>query len=64
LPDRERRIVMMRYYADLTQVEISVRLGLSQVRISRLLVRTLKLLRIQIFADQPSRTTQTSGRPT
>jgi RNA polymerase sigma-B factor len=63
LPDRERRIVVMRYYADLTQAEISVRLGLSQVRISRLLVRTLRQLRVQILAERPSGPSQASGQP-
>jgi len=50
LPDRERRVVVMRYYADLTQVEIAARLGLSKMYVSRLLVRTLRRLRVQMCA--------------
>jgi len=54
LPDRERRIVAMRYFGDLTQAEIAGQLGLSQMHISRLLVRILTQLRAGILAE-PSR---------
>jgi len=51
LPERERRIVAMRYFGDLTQAEIAARLGLSQMHISRLLVHTLTQLRAGILAE-------------
>jgi RNA polymerase sigma-B factor len=51
LPERERRIVAMRYFGDLTQAEIAVRLGLSQMHISRLLVQTLTQLRAGILVE-------------
>ena len=34
LPERERRIVVMRYFSDLTQAEIAVQVGLSQMHIT------------------------------
>ncbi|MDI5967811.1 RNA polymerase sigma factor SigF [Streptomyces sp. SL13] len=45
LPDRERRILALRFSADLTQAEIGAELGLSQMHISRLLSNTLRTLR-------------------
>jgi RNA polymerase sigma-B factor len=49
LPERERRIVVLRYFADLTQAEIATQFGLSQMHISRLLVRVLTHLRAGIL---------------
>jgi RNA polymerase sigma-B factor len=37
LPERQRAIVSLRYFEDLTQSEIAARLGVSQVHVSRLL---------------------------
>ncbi|MEH0981460.1 SigB/SigF/SigG family RNA polymerase sigma factor [Micromonospora sp. CPCC 205556] len=45
LPARERRILTMRFYGDLTQAEIATRVGLSQMHVSRLLKRSLAQLR-------------------
>lgn len=45
LPKRERRILYLRFYEDLTQSEIARKVGLSQMQISRLLDRSLKTLR-------------------
>ncbi|MFI8459950.1 SigB/SigF/SigG family RNA polymerase sigma factor [Kitasatospora sp. NPDC085464] len=45
LPERERRILSMRFCEDLTQSQIGERLGLSQMHVSRLLSRTLRRLR-------------------
>ncbi|MEV0398317.1 SigB/SigF/SigG family RNA polymerase sigma factor [Polymorphospora rubra] len=45
LPARERRILTMRFYGDLTQAQIATRVGLSQMHVSRLLKRTLAQLR-------------------
>ncbi|MBX7269344.1 SigB/SigF/SigG family RNA polymerase sigma factor [Micromonospora sp. Llam7] len=45
IPARERRILTMRFYGDLTQAEIAVRVGLSQMHVSRLLKRSLAQLR-------------------
>ena len=45
LPERERRILYLRFYKGMTQSEIADRLGISQMHVSRLLNRTLVRLR-------------------
>jgi RNA polymerase sigma-B factor len=45
LPERERRILFLRFYRGMTQSEIADRLGISQMHVSRLLNRTLIRLR-------------------
>ncbi|MDQ3878175.1 MAG: RNA polymerase sigma factor SigF [Actinomycetota bacterium] len=45
LPERERRILYLRFFKGLTQSEIAERLGISQMHVSRLLNRTLTQLR-------------------
>jgi RNA polymerase sigma-B factor len=45
LPERERTIVELRFYEDLTQSEIAERVGLSQMHVSRLLRRSFATLR-------------------
>jgi RNA polymerase sigma-B factor len=48
LPARERRILLLRFYGNLTQTEIARRVGLSQMHVSRLLSKTLQSLREDI----------------
>jgi RNA polymerase sigma-B factor len=48
LPSRERRIVALRYFDDLTQSEIAERLGISQMHVSRLLRSALDALRREL----------------
>jgi RNA polymerase sigma-B factor len=45
LPGREQRILLLRFYGNLTQAEIGDRLGISQMHVSRLLARALGYLR-------------------
>ncbi|WP_433573611.1 SigB/SigF/SigG family RNA polymerase sigma factor [Streptomyces sp. CA-251247] len=45
LDDRERKIIEMRFWQDLTQVRIGEELGISQMHVSRLLARALTKLR-------------------
>ena len=45
LPEREREIVRLRFYQDLTQAEIADLLGISQMHVSRLLSKALGRLR-------------------
>lgn len=45
LPDRERRIVMMRFFGNLSQTQIASEMGISQMHVSRLLARALLTLR-------------------
>lgn len=44
LPERERTIVYLRYFEDLTQAQIAERVGVSQVHVSRLLHKALHTL--------------------
>jgi RNA polymerase sigma-B factor len=48
LPERERTILMLRFYGNMTQTEIAGRLGISQMHVSRLLAKTLAGLREQL----------------
>jgi RNA polymerase sigma-B factor len=50
LPERGRRIVMMRFYQDMTQTEIAAVIGLSQAQISRLLRQSLAQMHVAITA--------------
>lgn len=45
LPSRERRILYLRFFRGLTQTQIADELGISQMHVSRLLSRTLTVLR-------------------
>ena len=45
LPEREQRILLLRYYNNLTQSQISAELGVSQMHVSRLLSRSFARLR-------------------
>lgn len=45
LPEREQRILVLRYYRNLTQSQISAELGVSQMHVSRLLSRSFARLR-------------------
>lgn len=45
LPPRERKIVQLRFVAEMTQSEIAERVGLSQMQVSRLLRRSLREMR-------------------
>ena len=45
LPERERRILFLRFAEDLTQSEIAEQIGVSQMQVSRLLRRSLHRLR-------------------
>ncbi len=44
LPEREQRVMYMRYYDDMTQAEIADAIGVSQMHVSRLLTRSLDAL--------------------
>jgi RNA polymerase sigma-B factor len=48
LPERDRAIIVMRFYESLTQSEIGNRLGLSQMSVSRHLAKSLGRLREQL----------------
>lgn len=52
LPAREQRVLRLRFFDDLTQREIAEQLGISQMHVSRLLAKTMDLLRERILAQQ------------
>ncbi len=45
LPERERTVLMLRFFDSLTQIQIAERVGVSQVHVSRLLAKALHRLR-------------------
>jgi DNA-binding CsgD family transcriptional regulator len=45
LPAREKKILMLRFFGNMTQSQIAAELGISQMHVSRLLARTLAQLR-------------------
>lgn len=53
LPLRERTILWLRFAEDLTQTEIGERVGVSQMHVSRLLLRSLDRVRIAAGVAQP-----------
>jgi RNA polymerase sigma-B factor len=50
LPEREREIVLLRFYGNMTQAQIGELVGISQMHVSRLLARSLRHLRNQLEA--------------
>jgi RNA polymerase sigma-B factor len=46
LPERDRRVVELRFVEELTQAEIAAEMGVSQMCVSRVLARTLGRLRL------------------
>lgn len=51
LPERERRILALRFFADKSQSEIGAEIGVTQMQVSRLLSRALRRLREELEAD-------------
>jgi len=53
LPDREQKLLLMRFYGNMTQAEIGQRLGISQMHVSRLLADALAHLRDRLTEREP-----------
>jgi len=51
LPEREQRLLSLRFYGNLTQADIAAQLGISQMHVSRLLSRTFAWLREALLSD-------------
>jgi RNA polymerase sigma-B factor len=51
LPPREKRILLLRFFANMTQSQIAAELGISQMHVSRLITRTLVTLREGLLAE-------------
>jgi RNA polymerase sigma-B factor len=52
LPPREKKILLLRFFGNLTQSQIAAELGISQMHVSRLLARTLTQLRDGLTNDE------------
>ncbi|MGH3517975.1 MAG: SigB/SigF/SigG family RNA polymerase sigma factor [Haloechinothrix sp.] len=52
LPERERRILALRFFYNMTQTQIAERVGISQMHVSRLLSRTLATLREGLIDEE------------
>jgi RNA polymerase sigma-B factor len=52
LPERERRILVLRFFGNMTQSQIAAELGISQMHVSRLLARTLSQLRERLLDEE------------
>jgi len=53
LPERQQRLLMLRFYGNMTQTEIGERLGISQMHVSRLLAAALDYLRGCLVGPAP-----------
>lgn len=53
LPEREQRILLMRFLADLTPAEIAALLDISQAHVSRILTKTLATLQDHLLREAP-----------
>jgi RNA polymerase sigma-B factor len=56
LPARERTVLLLRFWGNLTQSQIAERIGVSQMHISRIMRATLRLLREQLEDRQSDHT--------
>lgn len=54
LPDRDRTIVVLRFFGDLTQTQIAAQVGVSQMHVSRLLSQALATLRGRLDTPRPA----------
>jgi RNA polymerase sigma-B factor len=54
LSERDRHILHLRFFDDLTQNQIAERVGLSQMHVSRLLTRIIGDLRAQVMSEVTS----------
>jgi RNA polymerase sigma-B factor len=51
LPERERTILVLRFFGNMTQTQIADRVGISQMHVSRLLAQTVAGLRRKMLSD-------------
>ncbi len=56
LAAREQRILLLRYYGNMTQAQIGEQLGLSQMHVSRLISQSLAYLRERMLGSEPQQT--------
>ncbi len=54
LDAREKKILLLRFFKNMTQSQIAEEIGVSQMHVSRLLSRTLDQLRASLEAEPPA----------
>ena len=59
LPDRQRDVLRLRFFENLTQTQIAERVGCSQMHVSRLIARALQTIRNQVGESDLAATTLT-----
>ena len=64
LNERERRIVFLRFHADMTERQIARTIGISQAHVSRLLDGALTKLRAELAGGEPPARRRSSGDTT
>ncbi len=52
LPPREKKILLLRFFGNMTQSQIAAEIGISQMHVSRLLARTLSQLREGLLVEE------------
>ncbi|MCT2591834.1 RNA polymerase sigma factor SigF [Streptomyces sp. N2-109] len=52
LPPREKKILLLRFFGNMTQSQIAQEVGISQMHVSRLLARTLAQLRDRLLVEE------------
>ncbi len=53
LPERDQTVLRLRFFENMTQTQIADRLGISQMHVSRLLARSLAVLREKVQTPEP-----------
>jgi RNA polymerase sigma-B factor len=53
LSEREQKIIILRFFGNLTQTQIAERIGISQMHVSRLLAKSLSILRGELTETRP-----------
>ena len=51
LPEKERKVILLRYYKNQTQSEVAKVLGTTQVQVSRIEKRVLKIMKKKLSQD-------------
>ena len=54
VPERLRQLLELRYVDELSQAQIADKMGISQMHVSRLLSRSLAMLRRHMTAERPT----------
>jgi RNA polymerase sigma-B factor len=64
MPERERTILTLRFFGELTQTQIAQRIGCSQMHVSRLLAKAVGALRDQLLDAEQSALSYQPSTPT